>query len=185
MRHPAIAFALLALSSTAQAEPSLVGGNLGVERGSSGNSDTSTSIGVWARKALQRGVWVQLELSRIDMSGNATPSIMPPAGSSDVLAGSGLLVVDLERRSSIVPILLAGAGLDRATNIVRDVSYAHAELGAGLELRAGSFMLGVDARVGVRNRVAETHRDILTYLETRVPSEGVYKTARLVGGLRF
>ena len=186
MRHPAaIALAILTLSSTARAEPSLIGGTLGVEIGSAGNYDHSTSLGVWARKSLQRGVWAQLELSRVDMSGNAAPSIMPPAGSSDVLSGGGLLIVDLERRSSIVPILLAGAGLDRGTNVVRDVSYVHAELGGGLELRAGSFMLGIDARLGVRNRVAETHRDLLVTFESRLPSEGIYKTARLVAGLTF
>jgi hypothetical protein len=186
VRHLA-SLVLAAVTSTtlASAEPAVVGGNLGVAEGTAGRADQSTSVGVWARKSLQRGVWAQLELSRVDTSGRGTPTIMPPPGGPDVLSGGVMIGVDLERHGPLVPVFLVGAGVDRASNFVREVTYAHAEVGVGLELRSRSFLLGIDARLGYRDTFTEASRDVLLTFQTRLLTDGTYKQARLFAGISF
>jgi len=94
-----------------------------VTRGAA-DHDAATTIGVFARVPLRGPVAAQVD-SRGSFN-QPTPSIMAPPGSSDILQGSGYLVVDLAE-GTLVPVAVAGIGVDHASNILRDSTFARAE----------------------------------------------------------
>ena len=182
MSRIAIPIVLLATTASAFGQPITVGAGLGVARDrASSSGDPNSTLGLFARVAVDPRVSCQLELARVER----TRSIMSTSGSSDITQAGALVVVDLAG-GVITPTVLAGFGGDRAANIVRDNTYAHGELGVGLELRTRmGLVLGADARVGTRRIVAATQRDILVTFEPQTLAEGSYHSARVSLGLRF
>ena len=178
--------ALFATPASAFAEPITVGAGLGVAHDrETSNSVANSTIGLFARLQVDPRVSCQLELARLERSAGV-PSIMASPGSSDIKQASALVVVDLAQGSKITPTVLAGFGGDRATNIVRDNTYAHGELGVGLELRTRmGLVLGADARVGTRRIIAAAHSDVLVTIEPQTLAEGSYHSVRASLGLRF
>ena len=173
-----------AMATPVLAEPVTVGANLGVVRQQSSTIENS-SIGLFARLGVERRVSFQLELARLQRSAAQLPSPMPTPGDADTTQATGMVVVDLDD-GSLAPTVLAGLGADHASNIVRDNTYAHGELGVGLELRMrGGLVLGADARVGMRRILASTQRDILVTFEPPTLPEGTYRSARVNLGFRF
>lgn len=173
-------FVVLALR-TAAAEPIVIGADVGVLH-DQGQSDGST-LGAFVRMRVDRRAWAQFELGRISLD-QGGPSIRAAPGSSDVTQTSGVLVADLGD-GSVVPIAIAGVGLDFASNLVRDNTYLHGEVGAGLELRTGALTLGIDVRLGTRTIAESSQRDVLVYYEPRILAEGTYTSGRVRLGLRF
>jgi hypothetical protein len=69
-----------------------------------------------------------------------------------IRSGTALLVLDLVDHGRLVPMLLVGAGLDRASSDYVSQAGHHFEGGLGLEYRAaGGFTIGVDVRMGGRS----------------------------------
>jgi hypothetical protein len=166
---------------TAAAEPILVGAEVGAIH-DPGQSDGST-LGAFVRMRLDRRAWAELDLARVSLD-QGGPSLRATPGSSDVTQTGGSLLADLGD-GGVVPVVIAGVGLDFASNIVRDNTYLHGEVGAGLELRAGAVVFGVDVRLGTRTIVEQTKRDVLVYYEPRVLAEGTYTTGHVRLGVRF
>ena len=118
----------------------------------------------------------------------STPAARSPIsaspGTSDITQTNNLLVIDLGS-DTIVPTLLFGTGVDHASNAARDNTYAHAEVGVGLELRSHSVVLGVDARAGDRTLVTHSENDVMDFSEPRMLEEGTYHSVRLSLGFSF
>ncbi len=170
--------ALLALPGLAHAGPIPAGAGLGItqdEAMSSLSPDHSASV--WGRIGLTPRLAAQLELSRIDMSDRMT--------TADEKTANALAVIDLAASGHLVPILLAGAGIDRASTTVGDTAAHHFEAGLGLEYRAdGGLVIGADARIG--ERTIDSQPDVLVDLYWNPPlSAGQYRSVRATLGVRF
>jgi hypothetical protein len=178
MRLAAIALAL-ALPAVADARPLTLGAGLGRTQ-SKANADGEAS-GTWqlfGRLGLTPRLAVQLEVQKI-----ADPSV-------DVRSGTALLVVELGRWGKLVPLLVAGAGIDRASSgYYYEANATHKEGGFGLEYRAeGGLTIGADLRLGGRSVYekdhtvpAETNGLWAPYMLT----EGEYRSARVTAAIRF
>jgi len=175
-----VVFVMVA-ARVAAAEPVLIGADVGVMH-DQGQSDGST-LGAFVRMRVDRRAWAQFELGRTSLD-QGGPSIRAAPGSSDITQTSGVLIADLGD-GALVPVAIAGAGLDFASNIVRDNTYLHGEVGAGLELRTGALTFGIDVRMGTRTIVESNQRDVLVLYEPRILAEGTYTSGRLRLGLRF
>ena len=138
---------------------------------------------MWKRIAFRPNVGTQFELSRVDTSGALSVMSASP-GTSDITQTNSLLVIDLGS-DTIVPTLLFGTGVDHASNAARDNTYAHAEVGVGLELRSHNVLLGVDARAGDRMLVTHSENDVMLLSEPRILEEGTYHSVRLSFGFQF
>ncbi|MGE5181148.1 MAG: hypothetical protein ACM31C_03755 [Acidobacteriota bacterium] len=173
-----LAALLLALPGLAHAGPITAGASLGLtqeEAMSAQSPDHSQSV--FGRLALTPRLAAQLEVARIDVSDRMQ--------NADVKTVDALAVLDLGASGHLVPILLAGAGLDRASATYGDVAAHHLEAGLGLEYRAdGGLVIGADARIGDRTIDSDT---------TLVPDlwwnpllqGGQYRSARVTLGVRF
>ena len=114
------------------------------------------------------------------------------------------LVVDLSTRGRLVPILIAGFGLDSATSTYGGEAAAHRlEGGVGLEYRAANGLtIGADLRIGERTLdddavSSPAYDDGISYCEysgecvdpiyeaTPTLAEGEYRSARVTVGVRF
>ncbi len=168
---------LLALPGLADAGPITAGASLGVtqeEAMSAQSPDHSESV--FGRIALTPRLAAQLELSRIDMTDRVQ--------NANEKTASALVVIDLGASGHLVPILLAGAGLDSADAGYNSVSAHHLEAGLGLEYRAdGGLIVGADARLG--DRTIDSQSTFPDLFWNPLLQGGQYRSARVTLGVRF
>lgn len=194
MRH-AIAATLLAsalciVPSVAAAGPLTAGVNLGLSQSELDGAqgiDPSRTVGLFGRLAFSRRVAGQLEVARLETADEYSQINIRTATLS--------LVVDLGSRGRLVPTLVAGIGMDWASDDYGATSEArHIEGGLGLEYRAeGGLTLGVDVRLG--GRTLSENEDIAypaadvrggtAYLLPMQLQEGEYRSAQIKLGVRF
>ncbi len=186
----AVAAALLALPTVAAADPSITAGiSLGAIQSKVdgvGGATPNQTLGVFGRLAFGKRVAGQLEVGKTETD----------ASYVTMRKGTALLVVDLGSRGRLVPVLFAGIGLDHATTNsgYTEQSAHHIEGGLGLEYRADSLILGIDARMGGRTLdgsdqvvplAGDTREPGIAYIAPSGLREGEYRSARVTLGLRF
>ena len=135
----ALASVLVLVPSLAAAGPVSFGAGAGYSESQAAPAQAATqSLGLFGRLGLSPRLSLQLELARTQ---NANARL-------DDTSGSALAVLDLAQ-GTWVPLLLAGAGLDRAGDTQLPIEAHHFEAGVGLELRSqGGLFVGADARIG-------------------------------------
>jgi hypothetical protein len=195
MRHAfaaVLASAFFVVPAIAAAGPVTAGINLGLSQskidGQSG-ADASHTLGLFGRLRFTPRVAGQLEVSRIQTD---------QYSGVDIRSATALLVVELGAKGRLVPILVAGLGLDSATNSYGDSTDAHhIEGGLGLEYRAeGGLTIGADARLGGRTlhqqdvaypatTCLESDRTRIAYYAPSNLQDGEYRSARITLGIRF
>ena len=180
-----LVLALVALPCLADAGPLTAGAGLGItqdEAASQLQPDHSESL--FARLALTPRLGAQVELSKIDASDRGLPDLA-------VRTANVLAVLDLGSRGHLVPMLLAGAGYDRATEGTGtgEIDAHHLEVGLGLEYRAdGGLVVGADARLG--DRTVDSNSFLVplaccTLWSQPTLSDGQYRSVRVTVGVRF
>jgi hypothetical protein len=190
--------ALPALSAIADARPITAGLTAGVvqsKQDADSGLDASHTIGLFGRLGFSPKVAGQLEVSRIETDDDSSVNIR---------SATALLVVDLGSKGHLVPILVAGVGLDDASDPYGNSQGAHhIEGGLGLEYRAaGGISIGFDVRMGGRSlhdddsvrplsggigsstKPTPTTPTTLAYAPSTL-REGEYRTARLTLGIQF
>jgi len=169
------ALLLVAIAAApAAANPLELGASLGVNEDATYQA-SSRALGVFVRAGLGPMISAQLELAKLDNDQMGTT----------VRTGSGLLVVDLGH-AGLVPLVLGGVGVDTTSDVDADRTYAHVELGAGLEYRAaGGLRIGADIRIGTRKLVEDRSTGLLTTYEPLTLSPGDYRSARVTVGVAF
>jgi hypothetical protein len=173
MRPVAVALCLCTLPSLAAAGPVSVGFTVGKTQSKvDANQDADGSLGVFARLALSPRLAAQLDIERV------APSMR---------RGTLLAVLDLGRRGHLVPVLLAGYGIDRGDDAWQDYRATHLEAGFGVEYRAdGGLSIGGDLRIG--NRTLENNLvglDAVPLVANPGMTGGEYRSARIYAGVRF
>jgi hypothetical protein len=167
-------FVVMLLASPAVANPLQLGASYGIDEDQTYQA-TSHALGIFARVGIAPMIGAQLDIAKLDNDSMGTT----------IRTGSGLLVVDLAV-GSVVPIAFGGLGLDATHDLISDRTFAHAELGAGLEYRAlGGLVIGADVRIGARKVIGETDRAIEAFYEPITLGEGEYRAARLTLAARF
>jgi hypothetical protein len=176
--------AIPALASVASARPITVGAAYGITQSKvDANADPNTTLNIFGRLGLNARVAAQLELQRIETDSSAT----------DIRTGTLLVALDLSSGKHLVPMILAGAGLDsQSTSYGEQTSAHHFEGGVALEYRAdGGLVVGGDLRIGGRSIDSQTGVAVplggVAYLwsPTSTLSDGEYRSARLYVGVRF
>lgn len=195
MRHAFAAAAVLFSASiwfapsVAAAGPLTAGVNLGLSQSELDGEqgiDPSRTVGLFGRLAFNKRLAGQVEVARI-AAGDEYTAI-------NIRSATMSLVVDLGSRGRLVPTLVAGIGMDWASDEYGYSTEAHhIEGGLGLEYRAeGGLTLGVDVRLG--GRTLHENEDIAYPTDVRggvayiLPSqlqEGEYRSAQLKLGVRF
>ena len=141
------------------------------------DGEANSTQQLFGRIALTNRLGVQLELQKIDQGTGP-----------DVRSGTALLVVELGNTGgSIVPLLVAGFGIDRASADYYEASGSHKEGGLGLEYRAdGGLTIGADVRLGGRSVDEPKYNlDLPTLSYAQYMAEGEYRSARLYAAVRF
>jgi len=179
-----LALALLLLPTIAAARPITVGASYGmIQSKADAGSDPNTELTAFGRLGLGRHVEAGLELQDISAGD----------GSTVIRTIGGLLLVDLASRSHLMPMLVAGLGVDHSASSYGTTTDAHHyEGGVALEYRAdGGLVVGCDLRIGGRSI---DNQSAIAYPTTgvayRAPassqlSDGEYRSARLYVGVRF
>jgi hypothetical protein len=179
----AVALALASLVSTATARPITAGASLGrIQSKANADGEASDTYQLFGRIGLTPRLGAQLELQKIE-----DPSL-------DVRSGTALLVVELGSNPRWAPLLVAGIGLDRASNDWYDASGNHIEGGFALEYRAeGGLTIGADLRLGGRS-VDQQEEDVplaegddtgVLFYAPYGLVEGEYRSARIYAAIRF
>jgi hypothetical protein len=176
----ALVVALALVPSIAAAGPVSFGAGIGVsENQATVAQGSNETLGLFGRLGLASRLSLQLELARTQ-SNNAR---------TDDTSGSALAVLDLAQ-GTWVPLLLAGAGLDRAGDTQMQTEAHHFEAGIGLELRSqGGFFVGADARIGELD--IDKQPEVVALFCPRsgcgFPSlhAGEYRSVRATLGVRF
>jgi hypothetical protein len=180
----AIAALLVALPSVAVAGPFSAGVSFGKIKSkvdADSGADANGTVSVFGRVAFSPRLGGQLELSRIKTDDAAT----------DIRTATALLVVELGAKGRLVPLLVAGVGIDKASSQYGYEENAHhTEGGLGLEYRADSgFVIGADLRIGGRTLEQQVYAQPLDGgVKAYVPNnlrDGEYRAARISLGLRF
>ena len=173
---------LAAAPTVAEARPITAGVGLGLTQSKdSAATDPNHTLGVFGRVGLTPRLSAQLDLARLESDDqNVT-----------LRTGTALLVLDFGGDGHLVPVLLAGLGLDSASySYGGDTSASHVEAGLGLEYRLdGGLTLGADVRVGSRSvdpmpATAYPTGGALYYAPSTL-RDGEYRSARLTAGIRF
>jgi hypothetical protein len=186
MRFALALAAAAAVPSVAAARPITLAAGLGLTQSKADASqDPNSTLAVFGRVGLGSRISGGLELQRIntdDYSG------------VDLRTITANIVVDLGGNKHLVPMLIAGAGLDYAsTSYGGSTDAHHFEGGVGLEYRTnGGLVLGGDLRIGGRSidsdEQAYPATDVGVGVAFRAPStlsEGEYRSARAYVGVRF
>jgi hypothetical protein len=126
---------------------------------------------------------VQAEAQRVNQDNNVS-----------VRRLGALAVVELGRgQSRLVPLVLAGVGLDRSASDYVQQEGQYAELGLGLEYRLdGGLVIGADLRFGERSQTQQSSAEVFTdggmpYYDSVAPlfTDGSYRSIRVGAGMRF
>jgi hypothetical protein len=180
MRSTLIA-SLALLPAVTNAGPLMIGAGFGASESDSASAssrpNSRETLGLFGRLALSPHWAAQVELQRTDVDAQ-----------TDIRAGSALLVLD-GGSGSLVPVVLAGVGLDHSTAGGATTEAHHVEVGIGLELRTQSgLVLGADARMG--DMTIDTYPYMLDFCP-RLNCDlgplhgGEYHSARATVGVRF
>lgn len=172
--------AALLISPAATANPIIVGANLGITQSEvNASADPDHAVGLYGRVALARRFGAQLELGRID---GADPNMQ-------TRTVNGLAVLDLGA-GPLVPMLVAGLGVDHASEYGGDIAAHHVEAGAGVEYRTrDGLVIGADVRIGDRTIDSDSRLVPLACCTLYTPeqplADGQYRSARVTLGVRF
>src|SRR6266536_2083084 len=184
MRSAATAALALALAfpALADARPITAGASVGrIQSKANADGDASDTWQLFGRLGLTSRLGVQVEIQRI-----ADPSL-------DVRSGTALLVVELGRKGHLVPLLLAGFGVDKATSpydSYYEASGTHTEGGLGAEYRLdGGLTLGADLRLGGRSVDEKYYAQpldggIALYAPYGTLAAGEYRSAHIYAAIR-
>jgi len=182
MRAAAIALAVLSLPCLADARPITVGASVGrIQSKANADGDASDTWQVFGRIGITPRLGAQLEVQKI-----GDPSL-------DVRSATGLLVVELANNPHLMPLLVAGFGVDKASSpYYYEATGTHTEGGFGLEYRFdGGLVIGGDVRLGGRS-VNETYYaqplegDVIAlYAPSGTLAPGEYRSARIYAAIRF
>jgi hypothetical protein len=172
--------ALLLGSTTVASAGVTAGVDLGLTQAKDdGNADSSHTLGVFGRLGFTPRLAGQLELQKID---TGTPNV-------DIRTVTGLLVVDLGDGGRLMPMILAGIGIDHAGMTYGSVDGHHLEGGFSLEYRAdGGFTIGAGFRLGGRSIDSDSTIVPLANVALYVPQtirEGEYRSAGIYAAVRF
>ncbi|MBX3158198.1 MAG: hypothetical protein KF773_19680 [Deltaproteobacteria bacterium] len=174
------------LASASPERPITAGFSLGMAQSRvDAAGDANNTIGLWGRLQFTPRVSGQLELMRISADD----------GNANLRTGTLLFVIDLAKQGRLMPVLLAGLGLDHSSDPYGlDTTGHHIEGGLGLEYRAnGGLTFGIDARLGGRT-IDSQPKGILemppqpgtpTFFVPSHLSEGEYRQVRATLGVRF
>jgi hypothetical protein len=176
-----IALAATLLPAVSHASPITVGVGLGrIQSDYAYDDDAKDTKQLFGRVGFTPRLALQLELQKIENDG------------FDIRSGTALLVVELGNTGGhLVPLLVAGLGIDRASNDYYETSGSHKEGGLGLEYRAdGGLTIGADVRLGGRSvdeqRYPVAYEDEPIYFTPGgIMAEGEYRSARLYAAIRF
>jgi hypothetical protein len=171
------------LGSVASARPVTIGAALGLtQEKANASADPNTALSVFGRLGVNQRAAVQLELQRIDTADS----------SSSIRTGTLLVALDLGSSKHLMPMILAGLGLDWASTTYGESTDAHHfEGGVGLEYRAdGGLVVGGDLRIGGRSIDSQSSIAYpVSGVAYRAPasslSDGEYRSARAYVGVRF
>ncbi len=182
-----VVFAIPALSPTpAAARPITLGIAAGVSHSEvDADTDGHRTLGLFGRVGFSKRVAGQLELVKFDTDDETNYD------NTTIRTGTALLVVDLLDRGELVPVLLAGLGIDRAENDYTTTKGTHIEGGLGVEYRSrGGLTIGLDLRLGGRS-IEETYEtqpvDVPTIARVAPArlQEGEYRAGRITVGVKF
>lgn len=180
-----LALAVVFAPTVAVAGPFTAGVSLGLtQQKVDAAASPSNTAGVFGRVGLTGRLAAQLELQRVSSADRA-----------DLRTASALLVVELADRAGLVPILVAGVGVERASaSWGGDTDAHHIEGGLGVEYRAsGGLAIGVDARMGGRSLDAQpintqplcANNAYCTGGGSSTLQAGEYRSVRATVGIRF
>jgi hypothetical protein len=181
MRLPLLASLALLVPVIAHARPITAGAGVGrLEAESDSDGEADSTVQLFGRLGLTSRIAGQLEIQKIE------------AGSSTVRTGTALVAVEMGQSGHLVPLVLAGVGIDHAND---DWGYSqegtHIEGGFGLEYRFdGGLSLTADIRLGSRSVDDEeimtfgSGGDDLGYFAPLM-TEGEYRSARIGLAIRL
>jgi hypothetical protein len=172
--------ALALLPALADARPITAGASIGrIQSEVNADGEASDTYQLFGRIGFTSRLSAQIELQKIED---------PYA---DVRSFTGLLVVELAgSQSRLMPLLVAGLGVDSAKTDYSEAHGTHKEGGLGLEYRAdGGFTIGADVRLGGRS-VDQSDQVVplgegMIGLWAPAMAEGEYRSARLYAAIRF
>lgn len=178
-----VLIAALLVPAVASARPITLAAGLGLTQAKTdANNDPNSTLAVFGRVALGRRVATGLELQRINTDNSSV----------DIRTVTADLVIDLGSNKHVVPMLIAGAGLDyESTTYGASTDAHHVEGGVGLEYRAdGGLVIGADLRIGSRGIDSDQQVYPLAgggalYLAPSMLRDGEYRSARAYVGVRF
>jgi hypothetical protein len=178
----------LLVPALAAANPVTIGAGVGVTQSDDSNTngnDPNQTLGIFGRFGFAKQVAAQLEVEKVETDSDTS-----------IRRLTATVVIDLIANSHWVPILYAGAGIDRANGEFESADAHHFEGGVGIEFRAdGGFTIGLDIRLGGRSIDNRTSKAIpfddaagdIRPLFAPAPNldEGEYRSARLSLGIQF
>jgi len=180
----AIAALLVALPSVAAAGPFTAGiafGKIHSKADADSGADANGTASVFGRIGFSPRLGGQLELQRIKTEDSGT----------DLRTATALVVLELGSKGRLVPLLVAGVGVDKeSSQYGYEQSAHHLEAGLGLEYRAdGGLVVGADLRIGDRTleqqyEVQPLAGDVIAYVPSSL-RDGEYRAARISLGIRF
>ena len=174
----AILLATFALPALADARPITFGVALGrIESENEFDGEADSTKQLFGRIGLTSRLSAQLELQKIEQTTGP-----------HVRSGTALLVVELGNAGGkLVPLLVAGLGIDHASSDDYEANGSHKEGGLGLEYRAdGDFTIGADVRLGGRSVDEPDYAcEVCTLYYPQYMAEGEYRSARLYAAIRF
>lgn len=183
------ALAVLGSPLLATAGPVTAGISVGsLQSKADAEGDGDRTLGLFGRLRFSRRVAGQLEVTKLesDPELDYSPTVVRTA--------TALLVADLLERGSLMPVLIAGFGIDRASNEYQTTKGTHLEGGIGVEYRAKTGLtLGLDVRVGVRSVEEPEWGDALDagpasarlWAPAATLRDGEYRAVRLALGITF
>ena len=174
---------LASVASVAAARPITVGASYGITQSKvDAAADPNTMMTAFGRIGIGRHVEAGLELQ----------DISTPDQSTVIRTFGALLAVDLASNKHLMPMLIAGIGVDHAAMSYGGSTDAHHyEGGFALEYRAdGGIVVGGDVRIGGRSIDSSQMVYPLQGVAYSAPassqlSDGEYRSARLYVGVRF
>jgi hypothetical protein len=181
MRLVALTLGLgLVVPALADARPLTFGVGLGrTQSAVDGDGQADDTLQLFGRIGLTARLGAQLEVQRIEDDSNL-----------DNRTATALLVVELGGNGKLVPLLVAGFGVDHvSSDWGYEASGSHKEGGIGLEYRAdGGLTIGADLRLGGRSieQSGEVYPlDVRALIAPGGLVSGEYRSGRVYAGVRF
>jgi hypothetical protein len=180
MRLPLLASLALLVPAAAHARPITAGAGVGrLEAENDWDGEADGTVQLFGRLGLTSRVAGQLEVQKSE------------GGSSTVRTGTALIVVEMGQSGHLVPLFVAGLGIDHASDPYGySQGGSHIEGGFGLEYRFdGGLSLVADVRLGGRSvdqsDVAPPNVAGQIGLYAPLLIEGEYRSARIGLAIRL